>query len=101
MSSVALPLTSASADAVALPRVSQSSLKAKSPAKTCSATWGGEDAYVAHYQAHGFAVVRGVFRPEEVRKLSHACDRNVLRRRRILELGVHAPTCDQQWDQRC
>ena len=36
---------------------------------------GTEPAYLAHYRTHGFAVVRGVFRPEEVRKLSHACDR--------------------------
>ncbi|HMB75124.1 MAG TPA: phytanoyl-CoA dioxygenase family protein [Kiloniellaceae bacterium] len=40
-----------------------------------TAQQGREPAYLTHYRTHGFAVVRGVFRPEEVRKLSHACDR--------------------------
>lgn len=34
-----------------------------------------ENPYLAHYRAYGFAVVRGLFRPEDVRKLSRACDR--------------------------
>ena len=45
-------------------------------ARAASSSWSDStEAVLAHYHAQGYAVIRGVFRPEEVRKLSHACDR--------------------------
>jgi ectoine hydroxylase-related dioxygenase (phytanoyl-CoA dioxygenase family) len=45
-------------------------------AGAASSSWSNSaEAALAQYHAQGYAVIRGVFRPEEVRKLSHACDR--------------------------
>ena len=45
-------------------------------AGAASSSWSDSaEAALAQYHAQGYAVIRGVFRPEEVRKLSHACDR--------------------------